>query len=310
MVARWGYSRSLFLWFVIDEINGTEGWLKGGEESAEKWCQRMHGWLKANDPYGRLTTGTRSGGIKEWWPNGYRIFDIAAREIYELQGHPQPAGMKPDPLKDNPLRYSYLNYAKQTQALWSGFEKPAIIGECGYDHTFHEPAMPGYAEMYHNALWAGLSNGLSMSPFWWAFGPYINTGVLSPSMLHFSSFVRGIDFAADTFQPVTLAVTNGDGWAMRGERVTFGWAVNSGTGVAAETITVPGLPDGEYDAHFFRTWRGLWVEPVSAASAGGTLTVKAPELRHRGGRAQNLGPDVAFRIVKKGAARGALQGRD
>ena len=71
MVARWGYSRALFLWFVIDEINGTEGWLKGGREAAEQWCQRVHNWLKTNDPYRRLTTGTRSGGIKEWWPGGY-----------------------------------------------------------------------------------------------------------------------------------------------------------------------------------------------------------------------------------------------
>jgi hypothetical protein len=40
----------LFLWFVVDEINGTEGWLKGGSEEAEQWCSRAHDWLKANDP--------------------------------------------------------------------------------------------------------------------------------------------------------------------------------------------------------------------------------------------------------------------
>lgn len=26
IIARWGYSRALFLWFIVDEINGTEGW--------------------------------------------------------------------------------------------------------------------------------------------------------------------------------------------------------------------------------------------------------------------------------------------
>src|SRR5664279_344405 len=31
-VARWGYSRVLALWFVDDEINGTEGWTKGGSQ--------------------------------------------------------------------------------------------------------------------------------------------------------------------------------------------------------------------------------------------------------------------------------------
>ena len=127
VVARWGCSRSLFLWFVVDEINGTEGWQNGGSEAAEQWCRRVHEWLKANDPYQRPTTGTQSGGIKQWWPGGYGIFDVAAREIYESQGHPMPAGGKAGPAADHPLQFSYRNYAKQTQDLWAGFRKPAII---------------------------------------------------------------------------------------------------------------------------------------------------------------------------------------
>lgn len=300
MVARWGYSRALFLWFIIDEINGTEGWLKGGMESAERWSRRMHEWFKANDPYRRPTTGTRSGGIKEWWPGGYDIFDIAAREIYELQGHPVPDNMKPDPAGEHPARFSYLNYAKQTQDLWNGWKKPAIIGECGWDHTFHEPAMPGYAEMVHNALWAGLANGLSMTPFWWAYGPYVNSAVLTPSLLYFSNFVRGIDFASSDFNPVQLTVSEGDGWAMQSREMTFGWVANPHRGVAGETVVVPGLPGGEYDVHFFRTWRGLYLEPVRAASVNGKLTMKVPELRPRAGRAQNAGHDIAFKIVRAG----------
>src|SRR5271157_3669806 len=57
MVARWGYGRALFLWFVVDEINGTEGWLRGGSEAGEQWCWKVHNFLKENDPYGRPTTG-------------------------------------------------------------------------------------------------------------------------------------------------------------------------------------------------------------------------------------------------------------
>ncbi len=302
MVARWGYSRALALWFVIDEINGTEGWLKGGAEAAERWARRVHGWLKENDPYHRPTTGTRSGGIKEWWPGGYQIFDIAAREIYEAQGHPMPPGGKPNLISENPLRFSYLNYAKQTQDLWNGFHKPAIIGECGWDHTYHEPSMPGYLEMYHNALWAGFANGLSMTPFWWAHGPYINGAVLTPSMLYFSMFVRDINFSRGEFKPVALKVSNGDGWAIEGDGMTAGWAASPSSGIANESVTVPGLADGDYDVYFYRTWRGVYMDPIAATSTGGALEVKVPELRPRGGRAQNIGNDVAFKIVKKGVA--------
>ena len=300
MVARWGYSRSLALWFVIDEINGTEGWTKGGAEAGEQWCRRVHDWLKANDPYGRPTTGTQSGGIRQWWPGGYQIFDVAAREIYEAQGHPFPQSGKPDLIAANPLKFSYQNYAKQTQDLWNGFTKPVIIGETGWDHTFYEPGMPGYSAMYHNALWVGLANGLGMTPFWWANGSYLNDSVLTRSMLYFSRFVRGIDFAGKVWKPITLTVSNGDGWAMQGDGMTFGWVVNSLSGVANEIFTVPGLPDGEYDVHLYRTWRGEYLDPIAATSSGGMLAVKLPELRPRGQRAQQIGDDVAFRIVRKG----------
>jgi hypothetical protein len=300
MVARWGYSRALFLWFVIDEINGTEGWIKGGREPAQQWCRQVHDWLKANDPYGRPTTGTRSGGIKEWWPEGYQIFDLAAREIYEAQGHPMPKGGKPNLISENPVKFSYLNYARQTQDLWNGFNKPAMIGECGWDHTYYEPGMPGYVAMYHNALWAGLANGLSLTPFWWANGSYINDSVLTRTMLHFSRFVRDINFAGAEWRPLALKVSEGDGWAMQSREMTFGWFVNTPGGAASETIEVPGLEDGEYDVHLYRTWRGEYLSPIGAASAGGTLPVKVPELVARGGRAQHVGDDVAFKIVKKG----------
>ena len=59
IIARWGYSRALFLWFIVDEINGTEGWEKGDQQAAEQWCRKMHAFFNEHDPYGRPTTGTR-----------------------------------------------------------------------------------------------------------------------------------------------------------------------------------------------------------------------------------------------------------
>jgi hypothetical protein len=299
MVARWGYSRALFLWFVIDEINGTEGWAKGGNQTAEKWCQRLHDWLKANDPYRRPTTGTQSGGIGQWWPAGYRIFDMAAREIYEAQGHPFPESGETDFINANPAKFSYMNYAKQTQDLWNGFNKPALIGECGYDHTFYEPGMPGYLEMYHNAIWAGLANGLSATPFWWSYSSYINDTTVTRTMLYFARFVADINFVASEWKPAVLKVSDGDGWAMQSREMTFGWVVNSNGGLANETFEVPGLADGNYEVQLYRTYRGEYLPVIPSVSIGGVLSVKVPELRPVGGRAQNIGNDVAFKIVRK-----------
>lgn len=301
IIARWGYSRALFLWFIVDEINGTEGF-QGDDRvaSAETWCQRMNDFFHEHDPYGRPTTGTQSGGLENWWPAGYKIFDVAGREIYEAQGHPMPVG-KPDLAGDNPLVASYGNYAKQVQDLWAGFHKPAIIAESGWDHTYYEPGMPGYLAMYHNALWASLVNGASATPFWWAYSDfYLNDSLLTGQLRAFSRFVADIDFANRDWRPATLKTSAGDGWAMQSGEQIFGWLVNPVSGVANESFTVEGLPDGQYVVSLFRTWRGFYMPPASVASQGGSMTIPIPLLSPQEGRGQNIGDDVAFRITPRG----------
>jgi hypothetical protein len=310
VLARWGYSRAVFLWFVIDEINGCEGWTEGGHESAEAWCRQMNDLFHEHDPYGRPTTGTQSGGVDQWWPEGYRIFDVAGREIYEAQGHPMPAGGKPDLMGDHPLRASYRNYARQTRDLWNGFEKPAIIAETGYDHTYYEPGMPGYLATYHNALWASLANGACATPFWWSYSPYINETVLTSHVRAFANFVRDIDFANRQWAPAEIEVSAGDGWAMRSGGEVFGWMANPSGGAAKETFTVSGLPDGAYEARIYRTWRGAYLPPISVNAADGKLSVTIPELTHDEGSAQHIGDDVAFKIESEDLTRAAGRRRD
>jgi hypothetical protein len=299
IIARWGYSRALFLWFVVDEINGTEGWEKGGQEAAEHWCRKMDAFFNEHDPYGRPTTGTQSGGIGQWWPGGYEIFDIAAREIYEAQGHPMPKSGKLGCDDENPLQFSYRNYATQVQNLWKGFDKPAIVGECGYDHTYYEPGMPGYLAMYHNALWVSLANGLCCTPFWWAYSDWINDAVVTSQMRHFAQFVGDIDFARLSPEPAQITAPNCDAWAMTSGNFAFGWVVNPRTSVANETFTVSGLKDGDYEVRLYRTWRGRYLDPQTLQCRDGKLTVTIPELLTTGGHASYIGSDVAFKVTPK-----------
>jgi hypothetical protein len=297
MIARWGYSRALFLWFVVDEINGTEGWTQGDHDVAEQWCRKVDEYFNKYDPYGRPTTGTQSGGIGQWWPGGYEIFDIAAREIYEAQGHPMPKSGKLGPNDESPLQYSYRNYATQTQNLWNGFHKPAIIGECGWDHTYYEPGMPGYLAMYHNAIWVSLANGLCATPFWWSYSSWINDSVVTNQMLYFSQFVSKIDFAEKGFEPAEITSPNCDAWAMRAGKFVIGWIVNPRTSVAKESFTVSGLPDGKYELRLYRTWRGRYMDPQTIECRNGKLTYTIPELETTRGHALHIGKDVAFKIV-------------
>jgi len=92
-------------------------------------------------------------------------------------------------------KISYLKYASQTQDLWSGFEEPTIVGETGWDHTYFEPGT-GNLAMCHNALGTNLTNGLSMTPFWWADGVTLeraaersaSCGGLSPGQVGIAAF--------------------------------------------------------------------------------------------------------------------------
>jgi len=299
IIARWGYSRALFLWFVIDEINGTEGWTQGDQSVAEQWCRKIDSYFNEHDPYGRPTTGTQSGGIGQWWPGGYRIFDIAAREIYEAQGHPMPKSGKLGPTDESPLQFSYRNYATQTQKLWNGFGKPAIIGECGWDHTYYEPGMPGYLAMYHNAVWVSLANGLCATPFWWSYSDYINDSVVTNQMLHFARFVSDIDFAGLDLEPADITAGDCDAWAMKSDELLFGWVVNPRSSAASESFTISGLRDGKYEVKLYRTWRGRYLDNKTVQCREGKLTCAIPELRTTGGHASHIGNDVAFKIVPK-----------
>jgi len=297
IIARWGYSRALFLWFTVDEINGTEGWTKGGQAVAEQWSRKMDQYFNAHDPYGRPTTGTQSGGIGQWWPEGYEIFDIASREIYEAQGHPMPKSGKLGPDDESPIQLSYRNYATQTRNLWNGWHKPAMVGECGWDHTYYEPGMPGYLAMYHNALWVCLANGLCATPFWWSYSDWLNDSIVTNQMLHFSRFVADIDFANLNFEPAEITAGDCDAWAMKSDKLIFGWVVHPRTSVANESFTISGLRDGSYDVRLYRTWRGRYMDGQTVECRDGKLTCTIPELKTTRGHALHIGNDSAFKIT-------------
>jgi hypothetical protein len=301
ILARWGHSRSVFLWFVIDEINGCEGWTEGDRDVAHAWCQKMNDFFHAHDPYTRATTGTQSGGIDQWWSEGYAIFDVAGRELYEAQGHAMPTG-KVDLVNDHPLRASYLNYAKQVQNLWRSFTKPAVIAEAGYDYTYYEPGTPGYLATYHNALWVSLANGAAVTPMWWAYWPPITDGLLGDHVKAFSQFTAGIDFANKPWAPEAVEIDAGDAWAMRAGGDAFGWAVNPTSGISGATITINGLPPGDYEVRLYRTWQGEYLPTITGNTDDGGLTFAVPITQPDDGHANNLGDDIAFRIIPSSSA--------
>jgi len=293
-IARWGYSRSLATWFIVDEINGTDGWVSGDSAMAFNWGKKVHDYFKKNDPYQHLTTGTRSGGIKEYWHEGYQTFDMAAREIYEAQGYAMNRTGTMDSAIVHPLAQSYSIYAGEVSKLWNRYEKPTIIGESGWDHTFYEPAMPGYLAMYHNALWVSLASGAAMTPFWWAFSNRLNDNMVTSQITSFRKFTDQIPFAKlSNLSKPEITVSKGDGYAMKSNEMIFGWVANPQTDIAGKTVQIKNVNGGKYRLRLYHTWRGQYLDTTEVASANGTISFTIPYL-HMGGNANYIGQDIAF----------------
>lgn len=298
-IARYAHSRALLTWFIVDEINGTDGWVSGDSTMALTWATRVHDYFKKNDPYQHLTTGTRSGGIKEYWDGGYKTFDMAAREIYEAQGFPMNRTGSMDSVMDHPLAQSYNTYAGEISKLWSNYNKPAIIGESGWDHTFYEPGMPGYLALYHNALWACLGAGSAATPFWWAFSGKLNDNMVTSQLTGIRDFTRQIPFAALTnIAKADINVSNGDGYAIKSDQVIFGWIANPATDVAGKTVQISGMKAGDFTVQLFHTWRGRFFDTTQVTSSNGTISFTIPKLQ-MDSHGNYIGQDIAF-IIQPG----------
>lgn len=294
-IARWGYSRSLAIWFLVDEINGTDGWVSGDSIVAGQWTRNVHNYFKANDPYNHPTTATRSGGLKEFFHDGYKVTDVAAREIYEAQGFPINHAGTIDSARVHPLKDNYLNYANQIRTIWDGYGKPVIIGETGWDHTFYEPGTPGYLAMHHNVMWVSLATGTCMTPFWWAYSGKMNDIIVSNQLLSIRKFSDQIPFSKLTV-PVRVAVkvSGGDGFGIHTDNMTYGWIVNAEHDVAGNEVTIDGLTSGKYKLRLYHTWRGEFIKEEEVSSSAESLAFSIPSLHIKDGHANYIGQDVAF----------------
>jgi hypothetical protein len=278
MIARWGYSRSLAIWFIVDEVNGTDGWELGDSIQAG------------------------SGGSTQWWQDAYEATDLPGREIYEAQGFPINRTGHIEKDEVHSLEHSYRNYHGQVNKLWNGFEKPCIIPETGWDHTFYEMQMPGYLAQYHNAIWVSLASGASMSPFWWAYSNRLNDNVVTNQMLSLRYFTDQIPFSKLT-NPAPIKIENsaGDAYAIRSDQLIFGWAVNAKTDMSGKTITFPDIGKGKYKLTLYHTWRGRFltnedrsIMEQTIESKGKKVSFDIPVLKVEGGHARYIGQDVAF----------------
>lgn len=288
IIARWGYSRSMGIWELVNEINGTDGWAFGDQNVAKQWVQKVHDYLKANDPFGRPTTISKGGGSSNYWSDGYSICDLPNVHLYETGWNAKyPA---------DPVRSSYWTYRNVARQFWYGFDKPGIFGEAGAGsgnmYADVEDGSAGYTEVYHNAIWAAWASGLAATPVWWEMNDRsLMSDLVFAQLQSFAAVARDLHYAENSVQPNSVAAADCDAFGMYGDSLGFGWIRQISGVLESKPMNIEQLPDGTYEVEWFNTWNGTQISSKYVTSAYAELMDSIPA-------GQYSEPDVAYTIMR------------
>lgn len=271
VVARWGYSRALGIWEIMNEVHGTTGYVKNAA-GAYDWISRSHDYLKELDPYDRPTTASFEGA-DAYNNHGVRA-DMPNIHYYELQGYPRPYG-------DN-LRDGLYNIVNIYEELKQTENRPAFLGEAGYTSMFTEAGTDEYAEEFHNAFWAGLANGIATTPFWWDYTTRsIFTDLVMEQYGIIKKFVDPLNLSEVQVQKTNIQVPGSNAYAMEADSMGFGWFWSyEHENISNLDMRFKGLNTHSYTLSWYNTWTGETVSEEHIVSINEVLSAKTPLINH------------------------------
>jgi len=283
MIARFAHSRSWGIWELINEMDGTDGWVKGHHEEAYAWVDKCQKYFTENDPYRHPMTASFSGGFTQYRDTLYRLNEIPNIHLYPAQGWIPK-------FPDDSLRSDMYNFGWAAKRFWDNFDKPAIFGEAGANLTYYKPESKEYRISYHNQIWASLVNGLAVTPVWWTASDM--TSQDWEQLKYLSEFVADIDFANLPYEPVAAEAENTDIYVMDSGEKSFGWArAVKKNRIDNTQLVITKADKGDYSVLWYDTWTGKAIETEKISDNNGKLILKTPAMdRHC--------QDIAFKINK------------
>ncbi len=281
MIARFSHSRSMGIWELINEMNGTDAWAHGRSRECYDWIEKCTHYFQKNDPYRHPVTASFSGGFSEYREELYDRIDIPNIHVYPAQGWKKK-------FPEDTMRSAMFNYGWASKRFWDNFEKPAIFGEAGADLAYYSPKDKNYHTAYHNQLWVSLSNGLAATPIWWDY-PVLTEDDWD-QLKNLAGFVSDLDLANLLYKPLTATSDGTDLYVMGTSNNAFGWGrTYEKEEISGLAFRIQGLDDGAYRIIWYDTWNGKFLKSVTVKSKQGNLLLKVPEMHESH-------PDVAFKI--------------
>ena len=273
-VARFGYSRNILGWELMNEIGMDTSWY-GTElctqEQAQAWANEIGSYMHAIDPYRHLVT-ISSG-------NDHYDKVYGADAVDFINFHSYVFGSN----------YS-TSAPNECYALWQEFDKPVLVGEMGasgtsesYNHDRDPNGLMNKQTSFSAPM--GGSAGGAMTFWWQQVNQYDQYSNWTPAANYFKSLKANIA-VMDLLRSQQYSV----GGTNAGRVVVYGYVsdtalyayvtdtqynyANSNPGTFADTtLTFTGLADGEFTVQVFDTDTGTVANTYKATASGGTLVL-------------------------------------
>jgi len=187
VVARWGYSTSVFSWDLWNEYSA----MPGGTDStlSVPWHQRMSRYLDSIDVFNHVihTNDAYLNGFD--WMHTLPEMELISTNIYMIR---------------NMADVAYTWSRKFTEK----YDKPYLLTEFGTGHG-RERAVGGYSgvdperRMIHNGFWGALMGGSASTSLPWEFN-WLDHEIFYTYLKAVSTFVENIPFSKRKWRPVEV----------------------------------------------------------------------------------------------------------
>lgn len=282
VVARWGYSSSMFAWELFNEFD----WLLRGPdttdavlESTVDWHTEMADYLKEIDPYDHLVTTNVATPIR-FWPEDswyFRLWQIPSMDICNFHLYNLPLFTN-DTVK-NIADYMTAYYAETT--------KPCIIGEWGIDSNGNTDDLDTEGIGLHNALWSAAMFKATLMPHYFDLvHDYDQYG-------HFRALSNYLDSEPDglaSYEIATVSISDVQLETLglyQPDRALV-WVHNKQSfdsqtvpeTVQGSTLSINGLVPGQYWIEFWNTYDGTIVDVQATIHTSEPMLIALPPIDH------------------------------
>ncbi len=182
IIARYGYSTSIFAWELFNEVDLTDNY---DVKKILNWHNEMLSEIKKYDIYKHLKTTSFSDPYKEDVIWELKDIDFVQTHIYGIKDGAEEI-------------YEISKYKIEK------FQKPHIITEFGIDWTkdFAEKGIDKEGIQMHNALWSGIFTLSFGTPMIWWWDVYVDKYNLFSHFKTLSEFIKDINWQENSYYEI------------------------------------------------------------------------------------------------------------